>query len=284
MTRRLSVLALCLGLASAPGAEEVVVRSLSARPGETIHLEIPARRGDRPVVHWDDAAYPFYPLKNRFLRALVPVAMNTPPGEIELRIEWPRPVSGGLKAQTVRIQIQPFDFGKETIVFDPEKTKLLDDPVVGEESRAIRGRVREETETDRALWSGLWNPPVPGATISPYGIVRRKVGMDSLDYHRGVDLKGKTGDPIRAPAGGTVILAEPFKVHGNTVVLSHGHGIGSIYIHMSRIDVAVGDKVKMGQKIGEVGMTGLATAPHLHWGLYVHGKPVDPLQWLRDEF
>ena len=72
-----------------------------------------------------------------------------------------------------------------------------------------------------------------------------------------------------------VILAEQFYFHGNTVLLYHGQGIGSVYIHMNSIQVKEGDRVKKGQKIGEVGMTGLATGPHLHWGVKLNGNWLD---------
>jgi murein DD-endopeptidase MepM/ murein hydrolase activator NlpD len=71
-----------------------------------------------------------------------------------------------------------------------------------------------------------------------------------------------------------------FRVHGNTLVLDHGQGVVSIYIHLSRVLVREGEMVAPGQRIARVGSSGRASGPHLHWGLYVHGVSVDPAPWL----
>jgi murein DD-endopeptidase MepM/ murein hydrolase activator NlpD len=102
-------------------------------------------------------------------------------------------------------------------------------------------------------------------------------------YHRGVDYAAGTGSPVFAPAAGYVRLvgtvAQGFQLHGNTVGIDHGQGVVSIFIHLSRINVKEGDFVQPGQVIGAVGSTGVATGPHLHWGLYVNNEAIDPVPW-----
>jgi murein DD-endopeptidase MepM/ murein hydrolase activator NlpD len=83
-----------------------------------------------------------------------------------------------------------------------------------------------------------------------------------------------------AAAPGTVALAESLTVRGNTVLVDHGWGVYSVYMHLSSIGVAVGSAVGAGQPIGAVGASGMVTGPHLHWEVRVHGIPVDPLPWL----
>jgi murein DD-endopeptidase MepM/ murein hydrolase activator NlpD len=78
-----------------------------------------------------------------------------------------------------------------------------------------------------------------------------------------------------------VQIARMYRLHGGTVGIDHGQGIGSIYIHMSSIKVKPGDIVKKGDTIGTVGSTGFATGPHLHWGMYVNGLPINPNQWIK---
>ena len=85
--------------------------------------------------------------------------------------------------------------------------------------------------------------------------------------------------PVRAAAGGRVVLAKELVIHGKTIVLDHGQGVISLYIHLSRMDVEKGDRVSKGEEIGAVGQTGLATGPNLHWAVYIHGTPVDPVPW-----
>ena len=96
--------------------------------------------------------------------------------------------------------------------------------------------------------------------------------------HSGMDIAAGTGTPIRAPAGGTVTLAQQdFYLTGGTVMIDHGHGIGSNFLHLSRLDVKVGDVVKQGDVIGAVGSTGRSTGPHLHWGMSWFDIRIDPL-------
>jgi murein DD-endopeptidase MepM/ murein hydrolase activator NlpD len=95
--------------------------------------------------------------------------------------------------------------------------------------------------------------------------------------HSGLDVAAAQGTPVRAPAAGVVTLAEPdLYLTGGTVLLDHGHGVSSNFLHFSRIDVHVGQRVAQGDVLGLVGMTGRATGPHMHWGMSWFGVRVDP--------
>ncbi len=96
--------------------------------------------------------------------------------------------------------------------------------------------------------------------------------------HSGVDVAGTTGTPVVAPASGVVVLAaaSPFTLEGNLLMIDHGMGLNSVFLHLSRIDVNVGDVVRQGQLIGAIGMTGRATGPHLHWGMKWNDERIDP--------
>ena len=96
--------------------------------------------------------------------------------------------------------------------------------------------------------------------------------------HSGVDVAGTTGTPVVAPASGVVVLAaaSPFTLEGNLLMIDHGMGLNSVFLHLSRIDVKVGNVVRQGQLIGAIGMTGRATGPHLHWGMKWNDERIDP--------
>jgi len=95
--------------------------------------------------------------------------------------------------------------------------------------------------------------------------------------HFGVDVAAPKGTPIVAPADGIVTLAQPDMFYeGGLVFLDHGHGLIGYFMHMSKIDVKPGQHVRRGQKIGEIGATGRATGPHVHWGMTWLGTYVDP--------
>ncbi|MEO0982548.1 MAG: M23 family metallopeptidase [Pseudomonadota bacterium] len=113
--------------------------------------------------------------------------------------------------------------------------------------------------------------PAEGRMSSPFGFTRRYVTVGCPEKerpHLGYDIAAPVGAPIIAPAAGEVILAEEdLYYEGGTVFLDHGHGLVSIFLHMSKLDVAMGDVVAAGEKLGEIGATGRVTGPHLHWGV-----------------
>ncbi|WP_374384668.1 M23 family metallopeptidase [Dongia sp.] len=120
----------------------------------------------------------------------------------------------------------------------------------------------------------IW--PAEGPISGVYGSQRILNGTPKAP-HFGTDIAAPEGSPIVAPAAGMVRLAETdFYLTGGTVIIDHGLGIYSSYLHMSRIDVVPGEEVRQGQVIGAVGKTGRATGPHLHWGLNWNEVRLDP--------
>jgi murein DD-endopeptidase MepM/ murein hydrolase activator NlpD len=139
-----------------------------------------------------------------------------------------------------------------------------------------------------AVSPGPWSPrlrfrpPLAGEHehTSPFGSRRLYGNSPVPSVHNGEDYGALPGTPVFAPAAATVALAEPLFVRGNAVILDHGQGVYTGYWHLQAIDVRPGDQVTVGQKLGEVGSTGLSTGAHLHWEMQVGAVPVDPLQWL----
>jgi len=127
----------------------------------------------------------------------------------------------------------------------------------------------EPTPAPTRLW------PAPGPITSPFGGRR---------HHPGIDIDGVTGDPAVAAAAGTVVLAGAaptgYSGYGNVVMIDHGGGIATLYAHLSRVDVGVGQPVQPGQQIGAIGATGDATGDHLHFEVRVNNTPTDPMAWL----
>ncbi|HRV96762.1 MAG TPA: M23 family metallopeptidase, partial [Anaerolineae bacterium] len=115
-----------------------------------------------------------------------------------------------------------------------------------------------------------------------FGTRRSYNDSSDLSFHAGTDFGGGVGEPLYAPAGGIVVLAEPLMVRGNAVLIDHGMGLFSGYWHQSEIVVTPGQHVEPGDLIGYEGDTGLVTGPHLHWEFRLNGIAVDPLQWTRE--
>lgn len=154
---------------------------------------------------------------------------------------------------------------------DPEFQRLR--PPELEQIRAARAET-----TDAQGWRQPLQWPVRGRISGLFGAQRIYRGEPG-SYHSGTDIAATTGTIVRAPADGVVILAadQPFTLEGHLLMLDHGQGLNSAFLHLSRIDVRPGEHVRQGQPIGAVGATGRATGPHLHWSLQWRGRKLDPL-------
>jgi murein DD-endopeptidase MepM/ murein hydrolase activator NlpD len=139
-----------------------------------------------------------------------------------------------------------------------------------------------------AIWNGVFDyPVVEPVIISNYGKKRvYYIGKrrGSSRYHRGVDFRGETGDPVLAPNNGKVVLTAERVTTGNTLVLDHGQGIYSLFYHLDSILVKEGALVYKGAKVAEIGATGIAAGSHLHWSIYVNGVWVNPIDWVEINF
>jgi len=120
----------------------------------------------------------------------------------------------------------------------------------------------------------MW--PVTGTITGIYGSQRILNGSPRAP-HLGVDVAAPAGTPVRAAAGGTIVLVEPdLYFTGGTVIIDHGYGLNSVYVHLQKLAVKLGQSVRQGEEIGELGMTGRTTGPNLHWGLNWYGVALDP--------
>jgi murein DD-endopeptidase MepM/ murein hydrolase activator NlpD len=136
---------------------------------------------------------------------------------------------------------------------------------------------RQARERDiRETWfADGFDWPVPGIISSVYGS-QRILNGEPRAPHLGVDIAAPTGTPIHAPAEGIVSVSGDYYLDGGFTILDHGHGVSTNYGHQSKMLVAVGDHVVRGQIIGEVGQTGRATGPNLHWGMNWFQVALDP--------
>lgn len=142
------------------------------------------------------------------------------------------------------------------------------------DARLIAAAQQRDSAAPGVAGAFVW--PVSGRISGVYGS-QRILNGEPTRPHRGVDVAAPAGTPVRAMADGVVSLAAPAMYFtGGTVMIDHGHGLHSIYAHMSTLDVALGQAVQRGATIGEVGATGRATGPHLHWGVFWFESALDP--------
>lgn len=186
--------------------------------------------------------------------------------------------SGRQVSQTLDVAKRAWDISKldslpKYPVPQPEYEKIRP----GEIAQIVAAR---QMQTDAQGWKQvpfLW--PVTGRISTLFGSQRIYKNGEAGSYHSGIDIARPTGTVVLAPADGVVILAaaKPFTLEGNLLMVDHGMGLNSAFMHLSRIDVKVGQHIRRGQPIGLVGMTGRATGPHLHWGLKWRDARIDPL-------
>jgi murein DD-endopeptidase MepM/ murein hydrolase activator NlpD len=126
------------------------------------------------------------------------------------------------------------------------------------------------------LWTGSFRSPVPFAPTDSFG-TRRMFNGKLASIHRGADFHAPSGTPVVAANDGEVIIAQGMFYEGNMVVIDHGQQFMTMYMHLSKIEVKVGDRVNKGERLGLSGATGRVTGPHLHLGVRWQGVYVDPV-------
>ena len=149
-----------------------------------------------------------------------------------------------------------------------------------EDLKRINRELAEQTAAYRSFSPGtpsnlVLDKPVNGPLSSPFGL-RRFFNGEERNPHSGLDFAVPAGTPIKTPAAGKVILIGNYFFNGNTVFVDHGQGFISMFCHMSKIDVKLGDQLPRGGVVGRVGATGRATGPHMHWNVSLNDARVDP--------
>jgi murein DD-endopeptidase MepM/ murein hydrolase activator NlpD len=179
---------------------------------------------------------------------------------------------------TLDLAIAPREFDIQRISGLPPQTVNPTDPEVLariQRDSALKQSAFAST-ADLEGWLDGFVQPVTGTVTGRWGN-QRILNGEPRDPHFGYDIAAPEGTPVRAPASGVVTLANPdMHFEGGLVFIDHGQGLITMYLHMSRLDVAVGDRVAQSQVIGAVGARGRATGPHLCWRMRWRGRQLDP--------
>ena len=215
------------------------------------------------------------------LLALIGIDLNQEPGTYALKLSL---IFGdGRRAERERaITIKPKEFPVEKLWVEE---KFVTPPPEVQERIARESELLKtvyEIFTPQWLGSGKFIVPTEGEVNSNFG-KRRIFNNKPRSPHSGVDISSPLGTPVNASNSGRVVLATELYFAGQTVIIDHGLGVFSLYLHFSRIMTERGNFVEKGDVIGEVGATGRVTGPHLHWGVRILDCRVDPLALVRLE-
>ena len=203
-------------------------------------------------------------------RFLLGFAYNAPPSS-EIDIEQPDGES-----VTIPITVASRQFATEKIDHLPPGEVTPDAKAmkrIAAEREEVTAVQTKTTATPLFIHSFIW--PATGIISGTYGSARILNGEPRAP-HMGVDIAAPEGTPIVAPTEGRVVFVDDLFFTGETVILDHGLGLTSLYAHLARVDVKVGDTLRQGDAIGVLGATGRATAPNLHWGVHLNGVGLDP--------
>jgi len=260
----------------------VLFSTTSLLPGETLRVEVDGLGSTAKLkVLFLGQSYPLFVVGPNAERALIGIPLDAKPGARSLSFKKPAAAESiELPKGPYEIEIATRIFTVENVNFTPEKTTLA----TSEHRESLLIHRADQYLSRDQQWEGVFMYPVDGPVIGEFGLKRTRNGTIDVGFHKGVDLRAKKGTPVLAANSGTVVMASHFKAHGNMVLINHGQGVMTIYLHMQSIKVKLKEKVHKGQEIGKVGATGLATAPHVHYQVFVHGVPVDPKQWTEAEF
>jgi murein DD-endopeptidase MepM/ murein hydrolase activator NlpD len=205
--------------------------------------------------------------------AVLGVPLDAKTGPATLRVQ-----GDGLPA-TLAYTITPHRYAEQRLTVAPGHVDLSPEAL----ARHNRERAHQATLIARfsqPLPAGLrMQAPVPGQRSSSFGL-RRIFNGQPRSPHSGMDIAAATGTPVRAPLAGEVVDTGDYFFNGNTVWVDHGGGLLSMLCHLSRIDAAPGQAVRVGDLLGAVGATGRVTGPHLHWSVSLNRAMVDPALFL----
>jgi murein DD-endopeptidase MepM/ murein hydrolase activator NlpD len=276
---RCYLLALCVALcltSVAWAAPDLRAAPRTPRPGEAVFITLTAGKELASAsCAWRGKSYDFLPIGTQY-QVVLPVPAEAKAGAARAKVTWEY-AEGECGARDIGLTIRARKFGVQHLKLAAKQERKYEAPETEREYRLIGQALGEVTP--EARWQGSFLMPVQGRVSTSYGLQRYVNGHFSY-RHKGMDLAAPQGTPVQAAADGVVSLADDsFLLHGQTIIVDHGQGVATLYLHLSEIDVAPGESVARGQVIGRVGATGAATGPHLHYGVYLHHVAMDPVFW-----
>jgi murein DD-endopeptidase MepM/ murein hydrolase activator NlpD len=269
------LLALLLGVMPPTPALRIVPATPRQGQSLIVNLEREPERS-RAQLSWDGRRYPIYRVGDGW-RGVIPIRIQERPGTHTLIVSY---TAAGGERQSVRraVSVGRTPVRTQRLTMARKTERLYTYPGRKKELATVRRAVL--TETPRQFWKQNFLIPIHGRYSTWFGERRIRNGR-IVGYHMGLDIAAPQGTPIHADADGRVRLSQALTMHGKTVVIDHGLGVSSIFLHQSALRCREGQLVHRGDVIGEVGMTGVATGPHVHWSVYVHGIAVSPLFWTK---
>jgi len=220
-----------------------------------------------PIVHFGN--YRVTVVKDEHWFAIVGIPLSTQLGKHSIHVK------AGTQESDIEFEVTDKSYPTQQLTVAPRMANpsKQDQIRIAKEMKRTEAALTHYTESlspDFKL-----TQPVVGTPSNSYGS-RRMFNGEARAPHSGMDIPAPTGASIKAPADGIVVEVGTYFFNGNTVFIDHGHGLATMYCHLSKIEVKNGQRVKRGQEIGLVGATGRVTGPHLHFGVSLNRAMIDP--------
>jgi hypothetical protein len=237
----------------------------------TIERQLP---GGTVALHCFGKMWPAIRTRTGMVRAWVGVDLKTRPGRHSLKWSVTIPESGTtqfvdkLSVSKGEFRVSHITVDRKMAVFGKEELKRI---------RADQKRLKNSyiAKVDAQPDLQISGMPVEGIMSTPFG-AQRYVNGEPRSPHSGIDIAAPEGTPVVTPLAGRVLVVSEMYLNGNTVSIGHGYGVVSVFSHLKTASVKEGDWIEAGNEIGEVGKTGRATGPHLHWGVRFRQARINP--------
>lgn len=251
----------------------------SVAQGDALWLEYPHRDGLESVeVRWRDRAVPLARSSGAWV-AVLGVDLDRAAGDHPARVTFAF-ADGSTEVRRETIRVTPKEFPVTRLTVEPRFVELSPENLARANRESARLGQVFAAITPEIHWTDGFEAPIPGGRGSNFGH-RRVFNDQPRNPHSGADIAAGEGTPVGATNRGRVADTGDYFFNGNTVILDHGQGVFSVYLHLSRIDVQIGQMVEKGEILGQVGATGRVTGPHLHWGFRIQNARVDPFSLTR---
>jgi len=265
--------------AETPGFHSILTSPAALSNGSPFLLSVsPAAKVTEIKGTWMGKELVFFPGKSQqgseTWYALAGVDVEITPGAYPLTIEA-NTVDGKPLQATMQIPVGAAKYHTGTLTVAPN---FVEPDAATQKEIAVDKEIKDRVfahSADSPVWSGDFAKPVREPSTDSFG-TRRTFNGKLASIHRGMDFRAPSGTPVAAANSGTVVLAQKLFYEGNCVVIDHGLGFTTVYMHLSRIDVAAGQKVRKGEHLGLSGATGRVTGPHLHFAARWQNSYLDP--------
>ncbi len=225
---------------------------------------------DEPVIETDLGDAIFIEEEDGACLSVIPVWYAQNPGDYEVK------VSLGEWTHSETVSVTRTQYGRQDLTVSSSTVASTRGAAGANEDYAEKIKPTYAMADPMQYWEGLFIRPVEGRVTTQFGLYRYTNGSSTPTRHTGIDLAIAKGTPVPASNSGRVLYAGPVIISGNTVVIEHGGGLKTYYMHLDSIDVKEGDMVTKGDIIGKVGTTGYSTGPHLHFEVKIGSMSLDP--------